>query len=160
MDVAVIAVDHAGAGTLHLGDELVEHVIAAQPRLVARVLLDYAATVGRDLTVVTWHTDGRSTVHRIRANGTAALLHPSPALPQPTNTHRPELRCQAVPRRLQVIRAAASRIHSVVTGGWAMSRQWLVGHGLWLMLCVQILLLVGSLAFIGVALSPYLWPPP
>jgi hypothetical protein len=78
-DVAVIEVDDTGTGTLHLGGELIEHVVTAQPVQVVRVLLDYAATVSRDLTVVSRHTEGRLSVHQLRPDGNAVPLQDSPA---------------------------------------------------------------------------------
>lgn len=56
------------------------------------------------------------------------------------------------------VRAATAQVRPAVIGTWAASRQWFVGLGLWLMLCVEVLLLAGSLTYIVVTLAPYLWP--
>jgi hypothetical protein len=159
-DVAVIEVDDTGTGTLHLGGELIEHVVTAQPVQVVRVLLDYAATVSRDLTVVSRHTEGRLSVHQLRPDGNAVPLQDSPAESLLTEAQPPQCGPLVVRGRSREVHSATARAHSMVCGSRAVSRQWLVRHGLWLMLCAQILVLVGSLTFIVVALAPYLWPRP
>ena len=160
IEVAVVVVDDTGAGTLHLDGQVAGHVVAARPSAVVQVLLDYAATVGRDLAVVTRHTDGRGAIHELHPSGTATLLRQPSTVPQPTRLHSPERRPRAMSRCGRKVRAATSQGWSAVVSTWAVSRQWLVSHGLWLMLCAEILALVGSLTFIVVALAPYLWPRP
>lgn len=152
-DVAVIDIDDTGTGTLHLDDQLVHHIIGAQPRLVVRVLLDYITTMGRDLTVLTRHADGHKTAHQLHPDGTVAPLR------QPTSTDPaspPGWESRRSSERM--VRAANPQDRARVATAWKGSRRWLVGHGLWLMLYTQILLLVGSLTYIVVALAPYLSP--
>jgi hypothetical protein len=155
-DGAVVEVDDTGAGMLHLDGQLVDHIVGAQRRLVVRVLLDYAATVNRNLTVLTSYADGHNAVHQLRPDGTVALLHRPPTSSDSAGTPG------RVHRRWggRKVRAAKPRAPSPVVTVWTWSKRWLVGHGLWLMLGAQILLLVGSLTFIVVALAPYLWPRP
>lgn len=152
----MIDVDHTGAGTLQLGGEQFKRFAAAKRAEVARTLLDYAASASCDLTVLTRHTDGRMTMHKIYTNGTATTLRTAAATTQPTGTNRAEPGRPTMPRRLQPIQKAASHLRSVVTSSWTVSRQWLTRHGLWLMLSAQILVLAGSLTYIVLAL--YLWP--
>jgi hypothetical protein len=155
-DVAVVDVDDTGTSTLHLDGQLVEHIVGAQPRLVVRVLLDYATTVSRDLTVLTSYADGHNAVHQLRPDGTVALVRRSSTSSKPVGPPGREHQRS----RGRKVRTANPRDRARVATAWKWSRRWLVGHGLWLMLCVQILLLVGSLTFIVVALAPYLWPRP
>jgi hypothetical protein len=157
-DVAIIEVDETGLGTLRLGDEPVEHVAAAQPSIVVRVLLDYAATVGHDLLVLTRHSDGHSARHQLCPNGTAILRRHPVVSPQPTNRQGQSGRWRVLHRYARFAWRAANRVRHAVQAGWTTSRRWLVGHGLWLMLGAEILLLVGSLTLIVVVLAPYLWP--
>jgi hypothetical protein len=154
VDVAVVEVDDTGAGTLHLDGQLVDHVIEAQPRLVVWVLLDYAATVSRDLTVLTRYADGRNAVHQLRPDGTVARLRRPSTSPDSAGAPGREHRCSSQ----RMGRAANPRYRALVATAWKWSRRWLRAHGLWLMLCAQVLLLVGSLTYIVVALAPYLSP--
>ena len=154
-DIAVVDIDDTGAGTLHLDGQLVDHIIGAQPRLVVRILLDYTATVSCDLTVLTQYADGHNTVHQLHPDGTVTLLRRPPTSSDPAGPPDRERRRWGGGRK---VRAANPRVRSLVATAWTWSRRWLVGHGLWLMLCTQILLLIGSLTFIVVALAPYLWP--
>jgi hypothetical protein len=120
-----------------------------------RVLLDYAATVNRDLTVMTRHADGHNAIHRLRPDGTVEpLRRPSTSLDSARPSGREHRRSSE--RKAQM----NPRDRALVAAAWKRSRRWLVDHGLWLMLCAQILLLVGSLTFIVAALTPYLWPRP
>ena len=73
-DVAAIDLDDTEAGTLHLHGHLVDHIVEAQPRLVVRVLLDYVATVSRDLTVLTRYADGHNAVHQLHRIEQHAVL--------------------------------------------------------------------------------------
>ena len=153
---AVVDINDTGAGTLHLDGQPVAHIVQAQPRLVMRVLLDHTAAVNRNLTVLTRYADGHSAVHQLHPDGTVALLRPpstwsdSASPPGREQRHSDEWK----------VRAANSRARALVATAWKQSRRWLVDHGQWLMLCAQILLLVGSLTFIVVVLAPYLWPRP
>jgi hypothetical protein len=152
-DFAVIDIDGTGLGTLHVDNQLVDHIVDAQPRLVVRVLLDYATTVGRDLTILTRYADGQKAAHQLRPDGTVAPLR------QPTSTDSvvpPGREFRRSSERM--VRAVGARDRSLAATAWTWSRRWLIGHGLWLMLCTQILLLVGSLTYMVVALSPYLSP--
>jgi hypothetical protein len=149
-DVAIVDVDDTGTGTLQLDGRLVDHMVEAQPRLVVRVLLDYAATLSRDLTVLTRYPDGHSAVHQFRPDGTVAPLR------QPTSTDRARPAGRASRQSSErKVRTANPRGRALVATAWTWGR-CLIGHGLWLMLCAQILLLVGSLTYIVVALAPYL----
>ena len=154
-DVAVVDVDRTGAGTLRIGGRLVDHIVQAQPLVVVRVLLEYAATVNRDLTVLTRHADGHIAVHRLCPDGTVEpLCRPSTSLDSARPSGREHRRSSE--RKAQI----NPRDRALVAAAWKRSRRWLVGHSLWFMLGAQILLLVGSLTFIVVALAPYLWPRP
>jgi hypothetical protein len=150
-DFAVIAIDGTGTGTLHLDGQRVDHIVDAQPHLVVRVLLDYATTVGRDLTVLTRYADGQKTAYQLRPDGTVAPLR------QPTSTDSVGPPGQES-RRSSELMGANSRDLALVASAWTWLRSSLVGHGLWFMLGAQILLLVGSLTYMVVALSPYLSP--
>jgi hypothetical protein len=119
-----------------------------------RALLDHAATVNRDLTVLTRYADGHHAVHQLHPDGTVALLcRPSTSADSASPPGREHRRSNG-----WTVRAANPR--ALIATVWKWSRRWLVGHGLWLMLGAQILLLVGSLTYIVVALAPYLWPRP
>jgi hypothetical protein len=155
-DVAIVDVDDTGTGTLQLDGQLVDHMVEAQPRLVMRVLLDYAATLSRDLTVLTRYPDGHSAVHQIRPDGAVALVRrPLTSSDSASPAGREHRHSDE-----RTVRAANSRDCARVATVWKWTSRWLVGHGLWLMLGAEILLLVGSLTFIVVALAPYLWPRP
>ena len=156
--IAVIDVDHTGASTLQLCAKQFKRFAAAQRAEVARTLLDYAASAGSDLIVLTRHTDGRTRMHKIHTNGTATTLIAPATTIQPTGTNRAGPGRRTMPRAPQPIYQAVFRLRSGVTGSWTIARQWLARHGLWLMLCAQILLLTGSLTYIALAL--YLWPSP
>jgi hypothetical protein len=147
LDVAVVEIDQTGAGTLHLGVEFAEHIAAAHPGQLARVILDYAATAGRDLTVVTRHRDGDSTVHQIHPVGTITPVPQASKAPHAANPGPQARSRRPAPRRWTVgaVRSLARSVGRTSTA-W---RGWFGRHGLWLMLCVQIIALMGSLAFIA-----------
>jgi hypothetical protein len=155
VDITVVDIDDTGTATLYLDGQPVDHIVEAQPCLVVRVLLDYAATVSHDLTVLTRYPDGHSAVHQLYPDGTVALMRqPSTSSDSspPAREHR-----RSSERKVP---AADPRDRSLVATAWKWSRRWLVGYGSWFMLGAQILLLVGSLTFIVIALAPYLWPGP
>ena len=156
VNVAVVDVDDTGAGTLHLGGQVVDYIVEAQPHRVVRALLDYAAAVSHDLTVLTRYADDHYAAHRLHPDGTVAPLRPPSAWSDSASSPGQEERRSSERK----VRAANPRDCARVATAWKCSRRWLVGHGLWLMLCAQILLLIGSLVFIVVALAPYLWPRP
>ena len=150
-DIAVIDLDDTGTATLHLDGQPLDHIVEAQPRRIVRVLLDHTATVNRNLTVLTRYADGHHAVHQLHPDGTVAPLR------RPTSTDSVGLPGRES-RRSSELMGANSRARARVASAWTWSRRRLVGHGLWLMLCTQILLLVGSLTFMVVALAPYLSP--
>jgi hypothetical protein len=155
-DVAVIDLDDTGTATLHLDGQPVDHIVEARPRLVVQVLLDHTATVKRNLTVLTRYADGHNAVHQIHPDGAVALLLPPSTSSDPASPPGREHRQSSE----RTVRADNPQARALVATAWKRSRRWLVGHGLWLMLGAQILLLVGSITFIVVALAPYLWPRP
>lgn len=151
---AVVEVNADGTASLHLGDSMAEHATHASRASVLRMLLDHAMTLGRNVTVLTRHFDGRAALHEIRPDGTMSRLRtPAPVLlgDQVTQRHH---------RGERPVRAAGAASHAphVRPSRWSAVKRWVRRNGSLLIVVSILLVLLASIAILLAAALLWMRP--
>ena len=151
---AVVEVNADGTASLHLGDSMAEHATHASRASVLRMLLDHAVTLGRNVTVLTRHFDGRAAVHEIRPDGTMSRLRtPAQVLlgDKVTQRHR---------RGERPVRAAGAACHAphVRPSRWSAMTRWVTRNDSLLIVLSILLVLLASIAVMLAAALLWMQP--
>ena len=151
---AVVEVNADGTASLHLGDSVAEHATRSSRATVLRMLLDDAVTLGRNVTVLTRHFDGRTAAHEIRPDGTMSRLRtPEPVLlgNQDTQRHQRDAR----PVRASGAASQAPHAHPSL---WPAVKRWLTRNGSLLIVLSILLVLLASIAVMLAAALLWMQP--
>jgi hypothetical protein len=153
-NAAIVQINVDGTASLYLGDSMNEYAYRGSPGTVLRVLLDYTATLGRNVTILTRHSDGRTSAHELRPTGTVAPLLPPRAL-RPEQ-HRPE--CRPRESRLARLAHAASELQRARRQSWAAVKRWLRRHSSFLVVAHILLVLAASITVLLIAALLWMQP--
>jgi hypothetical protein len=150
-----VHVNADGTATMCLGATVPRHVLRGSAADILRMLLDYTATLGREVIVLATQCNGRRTMHQLHPNGTATTLRPLVVSPLPAEPHVRKRRRMSPLRRWPRLVPALRQSRRVLPSAWSASKKWLATYTLRLMLCAEILVLIAALTYMVVTLAPY-----